>query len=88
MSWVGLRTWYQQSLDAGFKLNAGNSATEKVGKKRTGILSFHSVHLHGLEGDYEELIDVALAKRDVKAAAFWYKSAKERNSLPTEAALL
>eukprot|EP00434_Breviolum_minutum_P034244 symbB.v1.2.030299.t2/scaffold3332.1/size58911/4 len=31
-------TWYQQSLDAGFKLNAG---------------------------DYEELIDVALAKRDV-----------------------
>lgn len=40
-----------------------------------------------LEGDYEELIDVALAKRDVKAAAFWYKSAKEL-ALPTEAALL
>eukprot|EP00434_Breviolum_minutum_P034245 symbB.v1.2.030299.t3/scaffold3332.1/size58911/4 len=50
-------TWYQQSLDAGFKLNAG---------------------------DYEELIDVALAKRDVKAAAFWYKSAKELSPLPTE----
>ena len=49
---------------------------------------FHSVHLHGWKGDYEELIDVALAKRDVKAAAFWYKSAKELSPLPTEEALL
>ena len=87
MSWVGLRTWYQQSLDAGFKLNAGNSATEKVGK-RSGILSFSFSAFTRLEGDYEELIDVALAKRDVKAAAFWYKSAVPELALPTEAALL
>ncbi len=55
---------------------------KKWGETAGGILST-AIN----SGDFEELIDVALAKRDVKAAAFWYKSAKEL-ALPTEAALL